>query len=205
MVFDVPLSCAMFTLISATPLPAPTFNRKLRCIPSTSMQHAALSATPVCSMYSILVLPLLLQEDIIVLSSIGEGAFGEVSLAACTIFGRVAVKWLKVRLRQLHGGLTVPGTPHLLHLGCKQAPCCSPASHCMAYSCIRSRAIVLCSMSAVGARQFCFHNCRCVCRLAASILVLCMLHAAQRTSMTGDNPPAAGQGGAAQPELLARG
>ena len=55
------------------------------------------------------------------LSSIGEGAFGEVSLAACTIFGRVAVKWLKVRLRQLHGVLSVPGTPHLLHLGCTQA------------------------------------------------------------------------------------
>ena len=107
------------------------------------------------------------------LSSIGEGAFGEVSLAACTIFGRVAVKWLKV---QLHGGPAVQQTPHLLHLGCTQAPCCSPESHCMAYSCIRSRAIVLCSMSATGVRQPCFQECACACRLAASILVLCMLH-----------------------------
>ena len=29
---------------------------------------------------------------------IGEGAFGEVSLATCAIFGSVAVKWLKVSL-----------------------------------------------------------------------------------------------------------
>lgn len=29
---------------------------------------------------------------------IGEGAFGEVSLATCAIFGSVAVKWLKVCL-----------------------------------------------------------------------------------------------------------
>lgn len=29
------------------------------------------------------------------LGRIGEGAFGEVSLATCAIFGKVAVKWLK--------------------------------------------------------------------------------------------------------------
>ncbi len=33
-----------------------------------------------------------------VLKRIGEGAFGEVSLALCATFGKVAVKWLKVRL-----------------------------------------------------------------------------------------------------------
>ena len=92
------------------------------------------------------------------LSSIGEGAFGEVSLAACTIFGRVAVKWLKVQLLQLHGGPAVQRTPHLLHLGCTQAPCCSPASHCMAYSCIRSRAIVLYSLSTTGAWHLAFRS-----------------------------------------------
>jgi hypothetical protein len=33
-----------------------------------------------------------------VIKRIGEGAFGEVSLALCATFGKVAVKWLKVRL-----------------------------------------------------------------------------------------------------------
>ncbi len=37
------------------------------------------------------------QDDVKVLGRIGEGAFGEVSLATCAIFGKVAVKWLKVR------------------------------------------------------------------------------------------------------------
>lgn len=30
-----------------------------------------------------------------VLAKIGEGAFGEVSLAECPTYGRVAVKWIK--------------------------------------------------------------------------------------------------------------
>ncbi len=160
------------------------------------------------------------------LSSIGEGAFGEVSLAACTIFGRVAVKWLKVQLQQLHGGFTVQRTPHLLHVGCTQASCCSPASQlasCFVYSCVCSRAIVVSSMSAPGARQPCFHEHQQLlaplCMLhnlqqlscASSELWVCLqtcclypsaVHAAQLTS-SGDSP-AAGQGGAAQPELLAR-
>ena len=37
-----------------------------------------------------------LQEEVKILMRIGEGAFGEVSLATCAIFGSVAVKWLKV-------------------------------------------------------------------------------------------------------------
>lgn len=37
-----------------------------------------------------------MQDDVKVLGRIGEGAFGEVSLATCAIFGKVAVKWLKV-------------------------------------------------------------------------------------------------------------
>lgn len=37
------------------------------------------------------------QDEVKVLGRIGEGAFGEVSLATCAIFGKVAVKWLKVR------------------------------------------------------------------------------------------------------------
>ncbi len=37
------------------------------------------------------------QDDVKVLGRIGEGAFGEVSLATCAIFGKVAVKWLKAR------------------------------------------------------------------------------------------------------------
>ena len=36
------------------------------------------------------------KEEVKVLGRIGEGAFGEVSLATCAIFGKVAVKWLKV-------------------------------------------------------------------------------------------------------------
>lgn len=36
------------------------------------------------------------QEEVKILLRIGEGAFGEVSLATCAIFGSVAVKWLKV-------------------------------------------------------------------------------------------------------------
>eukprot|EP00873_Tetraselmis_striata_P014748 jgi/Tetstr1/435012/TSEL_023983.t1 len=35
------------------------------------------------------------QEEVKVLCKIGEGAFGEVSLATAPIFGKVAVKWLK--------------------------------------------------------------------------------------------------------------
>lgn len=35
------------------------------------------------------------QEEITVLGRIGEGAFGEVSLATSPIFGQVAIKWLK--------------------------------------------------------------------------------------------------------------
>jgi len=38
-----------------------------------------------------------MQDDVKVLGRIGEGAFGEVSLATCAIFGKVAVKWLKAR------------------------------------------------------------------------------------------------------------
>lgn len=41
-------------------------------------------------------MPLLMQEEVKILLRIGEGAFGEVSLATCAIFGSVAVKWLKV-------------------------------------------------------------------------------------------------------------
>lgn len=37
-----------------------------------------------------------LQDEVKILRRIGEGAFGEVSLATCAIFGSVAVKWLKV-------------------------------------------------------------------------------------------------------------
>ncbi|KAK9850775.1 hypothetical protein WJX84_002454, partial [Apatococcus fuscideae] len=36
-----------------------------------------------------------LQEDVRVLGVIGEGAFGEVSLASATVFGKIAIKWLK--------------------------------------------------------------------------------------------------------------
>lgn len=35
------------------------------------------------------------KEEVKILLRIGEGAFGEVSLATCAIFGSVAVKWLK--------------------------------------------------------------------------------------------------------------
>ncbi|KAK9826720.1 hypothetical protein WJX81_001147 [Elliptochloris bilobata] len=35
------------------------------------------------------------KDEVKVLGRIGEGAFGEVSLATCAIFGKVAVKWLK--------------------------------------------------------------------------------------------------------------
>lgn len=35
------------------------------------------------------------QDEISVLGRIGEGAFGEVSLATSPIFGQVAIKWLK--------------------------------------------------------------------------------------------------------------
>ena len=41
-----------------------------------------------------------LQDEVKILRRIGEGAFGEVSLATCAIFGSVAVKWLKVRTLQ---------------------------------------------------------------------------------------------------------
>ena len=44
------------------------------------------------------------KEDVKVLGRIGEGAFGEVSLATCAIFGKVAVKWLKVRIALLYSG-----------------------------------------------------------------------------------------------------
>lgn len=37
-------------------------------------------------------------NEVKVLCKIGEGAFGEVSLATVPIFGKVAIKWLKVRM-----------------------------------------------------------------------------------------------------------
>ena len=40
-----------------------------------------------------------MQDEVKILRRIGEGAFGEVSLATCAIFGSVAVKWLKVCFR----------------------------------------------------------------------------------------------------------
>lgn len=57
------------------------------------------------------------------LGRIGEGAFGEVSLATCAIFGKVAVKWLKVGLltglfchtrspRKYPGSANALGSPH---------------------------------------------------------------------------------------------
>lgn len=42
------------------------------------------------------VFPVDVQEEITVLGRIGEGAFGEVSLASSPIFGQVAIKWLKL-------------------------------------------------------------------------------------------------------------
>ena len=55
------------------------------------------------------------KDEVKVLGRIGEGAFGEVSLATCAIFGKVAVKWLKVGwpLSQPHAGLSC-------------LPCCTP-------------------------------------------------------------------------------
>ena len=43
-----------------------------------------------------------LQDEVKILRRIGEGAFGEVSLATCAIFGSVAVKWLKVSSHTCH-------------------------------------------------------------------------------------------------------
>ena len=39
------------------------------------------------------------QAEIRVVHTIGEGTFGEVVLATNSVFGKVAVKWLKVSLR----------------------------------------------------------------------------------------------------------
>ena len=48
------------------------------------------------------------QEDVRVLGVIGEGAFGEVSLASATVFGKIAIKWLKVN-SDLHFHLLIYG------------------------------------------------------------------------------------------------
>lgn len=40
--------------------------------------------------------------QVTVLAKIGEGAFGEVSLAQCSTYGRVAIKWIKpTKVRRL--------------------------------------------------------------------------------------------------------
>ena len=39
------------------------------------------------------------QAEIRVVHTIGEGTFGEVVLATNSVFGKVAVKWLKVRFQ----------------------------------------------------------------------------------------------------------
>lgn len=39
----------------------------------------------------------LTKPDLKIVQKIGEGAFGEVSLASAPLYGVVAVKWLKVR------------------------------------------------------------------------------------------------------------
>ena len=49
-----------------------------------------------------------MQDEVKVLGRIGEGAFGEVSLATCAIFGKVAVKWLKVGLLAASNKLSLP-------------------------------------------------------------------------------------------------
>ena len=43
------------------------------------------------------------RDDVKILRRIGEGAFGEVSLAHCATFGKVAVKWLKVHTQDAPG------------------------------------------------------------------------------------------------------
>ncbi len=57
-----------------------------------------------------------MQDEVKVLGRIGEGAFGEVSLATCAIFGKVAVKWLKVGTlkKHFHSVLFIVATSHLL-------------------------------------------------------------------------------------------
>ena len=63
-----------------------------------------------------------MQDEVKILRRIGEGAFGEVSLATCAIFGSVAVKWLKVSPTSANISLS-EGMRHLckchhLHLVC---------------------------------------------------------------------------------------
>lgn len=36
------------------------------------------------------------ESEVSIIRRIGEGAYGEVSLAMCKTFGKVAIKWLKV-------------------------------------------------------------------------------------------------------------
>lgn len=48
------------------------------------------------------------QAEIRVLQVIGEGTFGEVVLAYNSVFGRVAVKWLKVQISSPYQKLFTP-------------------------------------------------------------------------------------------------
>ncbi|KAK9848098.1 hypothetical protein WJX84_007357, partial [Apatococcus fuscideae] len=64
------------------------------------------------------------KEDVRVLGVIGEGAFGEVSLASATVFGKIAIKWLKPGKVQSHSAqfwreadmLASLNHPSVLHL-----------------------------------------------------------------------------------------
>ena len=56
----------------------------------------------------------IVQEDVRVLGTIGEGAFGEVSLASATVFGKVAIKWLKVQTLQPYQCAMIM---HMIELG----------------------------------------------------------------------------------------
>lgn len=60
--------------------------------PSSPSLHRQWSGSSSKSSHSVHYVP---QEEVKVLCKIGEGAFGEVSLATAPIFGKVAVKWLK--------------------------------------------------------------------------------------------------------------
>jgi hypothetical protein len=50
------------------------------------------------------------ESEVQIVSPLGEGAFGEVTLANCKTYGRVAIKWLKVGvlLWEVCGGLLTP-------------------------------------------------------------------------------------------------
>lgn len=76
-----------------------SLDMKGSCVPSSPMlDRASSESSSICPPGYTVAL-----SEVEVIKKIGEGAFGEVSLAMCKTFGKVAIKWLKPEKQEKNG------------------------------------------------------------------------------------------------------